>query len=250
MNFEDILKKDVTKRNIILGHNGNRYLKVDIYENPSIIITGETGTGKSILLDEILLQLFTKYTSLEMNLIAIDTSGVELNYYTQTRYSLINALNDKNKALVVLENVIKEIHHRKDILDKNNCQTALEYNKNNNKKMPLLVVAIDDNDSLLDEPDVDNILKYIITNIKNLNIFIILVTNDVHNDFFINDDNTRASILISFDYASEIESKYANLPDVEDLEIGKFKIKVNDKIYKFSNIEFDDSIIKKVLETK
>ena len=52
------------------------------------LVTGETGSGKSILLDQILLQLINRYTSLEMEIIPIDTTGVELNYYAESEADL------------------------------------------------------------------------------------------------------------------------------------------------------------------
>ena len=94
MDFKDILKMNIAKEEVALGSKGNEIFKININEFPSLIITGETGSGKSILLDQVLLQLITKYTSLELGIMAIDTSGVELNYYKDTEYSLFSAIND------------------------------------------------------------------------------------------------------------------------------------------------------------
>ena len=98
MDFKDILKMDIRKEEIALGIKGNDLFKIDINEFPSLIITGETGSGKSILLDQVLLQFIKKYTSLELGIMAIDTSGVELNYYKDTEYSLFSAINDEEKS--------------------------------------------------------------------------------------------------------------------------------------------------------
>ena len=59
-------------------------LDLDINRYNSFVITGETGSGKSVLLDQIILQMISKYTSEELRLILIDTAGVELNYYKDT----------------------------------------------------------------------------------------------------------------------------------------------------------------------
>ena len=65
MDFREILKMNVKKNEIVLGQEGSDYLTIDIYETPSIIITGETGAGKSILLDQILLQFLNFYYKLQ-----------------------------------------------------------------------------------------------------------------------------------------------------------------------------------------
>ena len=58
--FDQALNALVGEKRIVVGSAGNEgsdYLTIDIFETPSVIITGETGSGKSILLDQIILQL-------------------------------------------------------------------------------------------------------------------------------------------------------------------------------------------------
>ena len=250
MNFKDILAKKDELNNIYLGFCDKELLSIDINNNPSIIITGETGSGKSILLDQIILQLMSKYTSLEMNSISIDTSGVELNHYINTRYNLYNAMNDIDKSIVLISKVLKIIEERKELLSQNNCLTINEYNKCVSEKLPLIVVAIDDDKSLLKNPDIEKMLTGIMTNLAGLNILFVLATSDVHNKFFVNDSNLFASTLISFDYGSNIEAINANLRGSENLAIGEFMVKSKNIDGIYHNFEFDDDIIKMVVENK
>lgn len=250
MDFKDILTKTDNSNKIYLGFRAKELLSIDINISPSIIITGETGSGKSILLDQIIIQLMNKYTSLEMNLISIDTSGVELNHYINTRYNLYYAMNDIDKSIVLISKVLKIIEERKELLKENNCLTVNEYNKYVSEKLPLIVVAIDDDNSLLKNPDIEKMLTGIITNLTGLNILFVLVTSDVHNKFFINDSNLFASVLISFDYAGNTEAVNANLRGSENLAIGEFMIKSKEKNGIYHNFEFSDDIINKVVEDK
>lgn len=250
MDFKDILTKKDELNNIYLGLRDKELLSIDINTNPSIIITGETGSGKSILLDQIILQLMNKYTSLEMNLISIDTSGVELNHYLNTRYSLYSAMNDIDKSIVLISKVLRIIEERKELLKENNCLTINEYNKYVSEKLPLIVVAIDDDNSLLKNPDIEKMFTGVITNLTGLNILFILVTSDVHNKFFVTDSNLFASTLISFDYAGDTEAINANLRGSENLAIGEFMIKSKNYNGIYHNFEFDDDIINKIVEMK
>ena len=120
MDFVNALKMELKKSEITLGYNKDEQLIIDIEKNPSIIITGSTGTGKSILLDQILLQLMNKYTSLEMGIVSIDTSGIELLSYTKTPYTLFHALNDKTKSSEAIFKVLREIERRKELLSNEN----------------------------------------------------------------------------------------------------------------------------------
>lgn len=248
MDFREILKMNVDKNEVVLGVEGSDYLTIDIFDTPSVIITGQTGAGKSILLDQIILQLLSKYTSLELGLIAIDTSGVELQFYKDTNYTLYSAINDEEKAIVGISRILREVDRRKELLNSYNVSTVNEYNKVAYTKLPILVVAIEDNKSFLKNKDMEKMLAGIIKDLKGLNIVFLLATSDVHNKFFELDKNLMASLSLSFDYTNPDESRKVNLEDADKLGIGEFKVRYKgiEKIY--HNFEFEDKIINEVLE--
>lgn len=247
MDFKEILKRDIEKNMISLGNNESEELLINITKYPSIIITGETGSGKSILLDQIILQLINKYTSLELGIIPIDTSGVELNYYVDTNYTLYNAINDEEKSIVALTRVLREIERRKELLKTASVSTVKDYNEISTSKLPLLLVAIDDDKLLLRNKDMEKLLSGIISQLMGLNILFVLATSDVHNKFFERDNNTLASVLITFDYTNSLESKKANIEGAEDLAIGEFIARKDNTMTKYRNYEFDDKYIEEII---
>lgn len=247
MDFKEILNRNIEKNFISLGNNENEELLIDITKYPSIIITGETGSGKSILLDQIILQLINKYTSLELGIIPIDTSGVELNYYVETNYTLYNAINDEEKSIVALTRVLREVERRKELLKNASVTTVKEYNEISSSKLPLLLVAIDDDKLLLRNKDMEKLLSGIISQLMGLNILFVLATSDVHNKFFERDNNILASVLITFDYTNSQESKKANIEGAEDLAIGEFIARKDNKLTKYRNYEFDDKYIEEII---
>lgn len=244
--YLDILKNN-NKEEIILGYNNKSELIVNIFENSSIIITGETGTGKSTLLDQIIVQLINKYTSNEIGIISIDTSGVELNSYSDSKYGLYSAINDRNKSIVALSRVLKEIDRRKELFIDQNVMTFKEYNEVSSIKLPLLVVAIDDDKMFLNEPDVEKMISGIIHNINNYGILFILVTNNIYNKFFMKDNNLLSSILISYDLASFDDTLINNIDGSDELGIGKFMCKKDNVIKTYYNYKFEDEIINEII---
>ena len=246
MDFKEIINK-VDKDTLFLGHKNNILLSIDINKYPSVIITGETGSGKSILLDQLILQLIKTHTSLEMGIMSIDTAGVELNYYADSKYSLISASNDNDKSIVVLSRVLKEIERRKELLHSNNVLTVREYNEIAEEKLPLIVVAIDDDKFLLRNTDMEKMLSGIINQLPGMGIMFIMATSDVHNKFFESDKNTLASVLVSFDYTNASEALKANLNGAEDLQIGEFIARLDNEEKVYNNFEFDDHYIEEIV---
>ncbi len=250
MNFENILKKDLQPTEVALGYNQLGNLVIDLREYPSLIITGETGSGKSILLDQIILELMHKMNSFELALMLLDTSGVELNYYEHTSYTLFSAINDLDKSVVLLSKVLREIEHRKDLLKRAKMPTISEYNAHHEEKIPFLLVAIDDDKFLLRTKDVDKMLSGIIEDIAGLDIALVLTTSDVHNKFFESDANVLASMLISFDYTNPLEAKNANLKGADKLPIGKFMARDKHGVREYTNYDFDDKIIAEMVSSE
>ena len=57
--------------------------------------------------------MISRYTSDELRLVLIDTTGVELNSYKDSNYRLLTAMNDLDKAQEVLVKMIEEVDRRK-----------------------------------------------------------------------------------------------------------------------------------------
>ena len=128
MDFREIIENNNEKYIVDIGYNGRKEIKsIDLKENSSIIITGETGSGKSILVDQIVCQLIKNNTSLDMDFVLIDSSGVELNLYADSRYSKEYALRDNDKGIELLSKVLRIAEEREVLLTKEDCDTIDDY---------------------------------------------------------------------------------------------------------------------------
>lgn len=251
MDFSEILKIKNNSFDVVLGmDDDNNYLTVNLKDKPSIIITGSTGTSKSVLLNEILLQLISKNNSDDLKIVPIAPTKVELKPYSETNYSYFNVVSDEKESLVILEKVKDIITERKKLFLKNDVTNFEAYNKlKKDSTLPFIVVAIDEATNILNEYNSSDILFEIINNSKECGVALVMNTNNVYNNFFEENINKLAACKISFDFVSNNEDKLINLKDVHNLELGKFIVKIGNERgqNKYSVIKFDDKYIYQIL---
>lgn len=121
-------------------HQRQGYTEIDLFKEGNIAILGEAKSGKSTLLQTILLQ-FCQFKNEELNFYIIDFSLAMLKPFKNTPAcgGYINEDNIEDlKRLFILLN--EEISERKKLLQGGNYT---QYINNKNNRMPLLVVVID-----------------------------------------------------------------------------------------------------------
>lgn len=250
MDFKDILKKNGNSFEVFLGYDGEDNFSINLKERPSIVITGSSGTSKSIMLHEILLQLINKNKSDELKIIPIASTKVELQDYASSPYAYDKIISDEVLALKKIEEVISEIHGRKKLFNKNGVSDFDSYNNlDNTEKLPFIVVAIDEALDILKLHKSTKDLLKLITECPNHGVSLIMNTNSVHSDFFEDDINIYASCKISFDFVIKEQAKLNNLENSESLLLRNFLVRLNngDIIKEYTIYEFDYSDIDLVL---
>lgn len=133
--------KDITG-NIILG---------DLSKAPHLLIAGTTGSGKSVMLNGIILSLLYKSSPEDVRLMLIDPKQVEFKMYEGIPHLLTpRVLTDVVKAGNALQWAVDEMERRfrlisdacvKDIGEYNRMEAVLTGKK---KKMPYIVLIIDE----------------------------------------------------------------------------------------------------------
>lgn len=133
--------KDITGK-VIVG---------DLSKSPHLLIAGTTGSGKSVMLNGIILSLLYKSSPEDVRLILVDPKQVEFKIYEGIPHLLTpRVLTDAVKAGNALQWAVDEMERRYRLIGDASVRDIWEYNKTEavvsgkKKKMPFIVLIIDE----------------------------------------------------------------------------------------------------------
>lgn len=117
--------------------NGDSLI-ADLTEMPHLLVSGATGSGKSIMLQCIINSILLGNTP--VNLALIDPKRVEFSYYNNL-YNLFGPIAKNTESSInLLQDLIGEMEHRFRKLEKAGARNISEYKR----KMPYIVMVIDE----------------------------------------------------------------------------------------------------------
>lgn len=135
----------------------------DLNKMPHLLIAGQTGAGKSVCLNSIIMSLLFKAAPDEVKLILIDPKRVELILYNGLPHLLVPVIVDWQKARNALMWIVKEMNDRYNKFQDIKCRDIVMYNKKrpDGEFMPYIVLIIDEFASLIDAPNGKELMRLI-----------------------------------------------------------------------------------------
>ena len=134
---------------IVFGLKDGENIKlIDLNETSHILIAGTTGTGKTNLLDNIIINLLYKSNPKYTKLLMIDVKNNSLRLYDGIPHLLIPVITDSQKAIGGLAWIVQEIQNRYQIFISNHVKNFDKFNEKmraeNKEEMAKIIVIIDD----------------------------------------------------------------------------------------------------------
>ncbi|MEN8904453.1 MAG: FtsK/SpoIIIE domain-containing protein [Clostridiales bacterium] len=130
--------------NIAIGNSMSKgNIKIDFNETPHLIVAGETGGGKSVLISCIIIQLISMgiKTNSKIDIVIADFKGGLDFIHFSSRLGIVTELDKFDKLLT---NLYEENERRIKLLRDNKCKNIKEYNKKVKDKLPRKVFIIDE----------------------------------------------------------------------------------------------------------
>ncbi len=97
---------------------------------PHGLIAGTTGSGKSVMIHNLIISLLYRNSPEQLRFIMVDPKRVELTLYDGIPHLMGTVITDAKKALMALKWAVKEMERRYDILQSKKVQNIASYHKN------------------------------------------------------------------------------------------------------------------------
>jgi S-DNA-T family DNA segregation ATPase FtsK/SpoIIIE len=115
---------------ISMGKDISGRIKVASLETmPHALIAGSTGSGKSVMINSLIMSILYKSTPDEVRMIMVDPKRVELGIYEGIPHLLTPVITDPRKATNALKNAVLEMERRLRLLAEVGARNIDQYNK-------------------------------------------------------------------------------------------------------------------------
>ncbi|HAQ4434352.1 TPA: cell division protein FtsK [Enterococcus faecium] len=124
-----------------------------ISEMPHMLVAGTTGSGKSVLLNEILVTAMCHSTPDELKIGIVDPKRVEFGRYKKLPFMLADPITDMDEAYDFFEYLVILMHERYKLMGKAGLQNITLYNeyaeKNGLDRFPYVILLVDEYSQLV-----------------------------------------------------------------------------------------------------
>jgi len=141
------MKRSKSKLAVPLGLDVSGKPRVaDITRMPHVLIAGQTGSGKSVLLNSWISTILFRATPEEVKLILVDPKRVELTRYDGVPHLMTPPIVEPEKVVSALKWAISEMDRRYKLFAEKQARNLEIYNQSANKEeqLPYILIIIDE----------------------------------------------------------------------------------------------------------
>ena len=141
-----VYTKRKTNTMIALGRDvAGKAWMADITKMPHLLVAGATGSGKSVMLNSLIVSLLYQNNPDDLRFIMVDPKRVELSVYNDIPHLLTPVITEISKTINALKWCLNEMDNRFSILAKAKKRDIDSYNRSHkNNKLPYIVFIIDE----------------------------------------------------------------------------------------------------------
>lgn len=182
----------------------------ELNKMPHLLIAGQTGSGKSVMINTLLTSLLYRNSPSDMRLILVDPKQVEMAPYEDIPHLLTPIITEPEKCISALKWAVNEMERRYTLLAEQKLRDIKSYNaKNTEEAMPYIVVVIDELADLMmvAARDVEALIVRLAQKARAVGIHLVLATQRPSVDVITGLIKANVPARIAFTVASQVDSR-------------------------------------------
>ncbi|MDU1030931.1 MULTISPECIES: DNA translocase FtsK [Anaerococcus] len=199
----------------VLGKSISGLPKVSAIEKmPHLLVSGATGSGKSVCINTIIMSILYKHSPDEVKLLLIDPKIVELSIYNGIPHLIMPVITDPKKASSSLFWAIREMERRYKLFEENHVRDISSYRDlseidENIEKLPYVVIIIDELSDLMmtAASEVEDYITRLAQKSRACGIHLIIATQRPTVDVITGTIKANIPSRIAFAVTSQIDSR-------------------------------------------
>lgn len=207
--------KNTKELPFVLGKSISGTPKVSAIEKmPHLLVSGATGSGKSVCINTIIMSILYKHSPDEVKLLLIDPKIVELSIYNGIPHLIMPVITDPKKASSSLFWAIREMERRYKLFEENHVRDISSYRQlseldENIEKLPYIVIIIDELSDLMMTAagEVEDYITRLAQKSRACGIHLIIATQRPTVDVITGTIKANIPSRIAFAVTSQIDSR-------------------------------------------
>ncbi|HEU4914737.1 MAG TPA: DNA translocase FtsK 4TM domain-containing protein [Candidatus Saccharimonadales bacterium] len=182
----------------------------DLAKMPHLLVAGQTGSGKSVMINAILTSLLYRNSPSDLKLILVDPKQVELTPYNDIPHLLTPVINEPEKCISALKWAVAEMERRLRTMAEVGKRNIAEYNNLKKEEgMPYIVIVIDELADLMmmAARDVEALIVRLAQKARAAGIHLVLATQRPSVDVITGLIKANVPARIAFTVASQVDSR-------------------------------------------
>ncbi len=117
---------------------------IDLHKLPHLLVAGTTGSGKSVLLNTIIVSLLMRFTPDHLKFILVDPKMLEFSLYSGIPNLVTDVVTSSKGAIDVLRWAVEEMMRRYQAMKKVKSKNLDDFIEKTGEEMPRIIVVIDE----------------------------------------------------------------------------------------------------------
>ncbi len=115
---------------VVMGKDiGGQSIFADLAKMPHLLVSGQTGSGKSVFMNGLICSLLYRFTPDELRMILVDPKFIEFSFYHDIPHLLLPVVDDPKNASSALKWAVREMERRYRILEAAGVKNLQGYNE-------------------------------------------------------------------------------------------------------------------------